>query len=77
MTKHKDKFVKYCRYVPLFITLTLIICCIVFVLNHDFNELLAYTPDNVWLAALVILGFFVLKSLSVVIPLAALFVFSS
>jgi len=76
MTKHKDKFVKYCRYVPLFITITLIICCIVFVVNHDFNELLAYTPDNVWLAALVILGFFVLKSLSVVFPLAALFVFT-
>ena len=73
VSKH-DKFVRYCRYVPVCITAVLIICCITFVINHDFSELLAYTPDNVWLAALVLMGFYVLKSLSVVFPLAALFV---
>ena len=59
---------------PICITALLIICCIVFVANHDFNEILAYTPDDIWLAALVLMGFYVLKSLSVVFPLAALFV---
>ncbi len=70
----KDKFLRYCRFVPFIITVVLIICCITFVINHDFNELLAYTPDNVWLAAFVLMGFFVLKSLSVVFPLAAIFI---
>ena len=54
----------------------MIICCIVFVVNHDFNEILAYTPDDLYLAAAVLLGFYVLKSLSVVFPLAALFITS-
>ncbi len=73
---NNEKFLKYCRYIPIFLTLAMIICCIVFVVNHDFNEILAYTPDDLYLAAAVLLGFYVLKSLSVVFPLAALFITS-
>ena len=69
-----DKFLKYCRFVPIIITSVMMIMCIVFFAGHDFNEILAYTPDNRALAAVVFLGFFVFKSVSVVFPLAAIFI---
>lgn len=68
---------KYCRYVPIILTAILMICSIVFIAENDFNDLLAHTPDNMWLAAFVLMGFFVLKSLSVVFPNAALFITSA
>ncbi len=71
-----EKFLKYCRFIPIVITVSMMICCIVFFTNYKFEELLSYTPENLLLAAIVILGFFVLKSLSVIFPLAALFITS-
>lgn len=73
-TPKNEKFLKYCRFVPIIITALMMICCIVFFANYKFEELLTYTPDDRVLAAVVILGFFVLKSVSVVFPLAALFI---
>ena len=70
-----DSFVrKYGRYVPFALTIIIIICCALFLKDHEFSEILSYCPDNLWLAAFVILGFYGLKSLSVVFPLAAIFV---
>ena len=93
-----DRFVrKYGRYVPFALTIIIIICCALFLKDHEFSEILSYCPDNLWLAAFVILGlpdgrrlrgrlprlpagafvilgFYGLKSLSVVFPLAAIFV---
>lgn len=69
-----DKFLKYCRFIPIIITSLMMIFCIVFFAGSDFDEILAYTPDNRVLAALVILGFFVFKSVSIVFPLAAIFI---
>lgn len=65
---------KFGRYVPFLLTILIIIFCAVFLINHDFDEILSYRPDNLYLAALVFLGFYALKSLSVVFPLAAIFV---
>ena len=70
----KNKKMKFLKTVPFFLTVIMIIICAIFLINHDFSELLSYTPSNLYLAALVIIGFYGLKSLSVVFPLTALFV---
>lgn len=69
-----ERIRKALKYVPFLLTVVIIICCLVFLVNHDFEELLDYTPDNLILAAFVLLGFYGLKSMSVVFPLTALFV---
>ncbi|MBR1864693.1 MAG: TVP38/TMEM64 family protein [Ruminococcus sp.] len=66
--------VKAMRFVPVVLTVTIIVICVAFLSAHDFNELLDYTPENYFLAFLVFMGFYGLKSLSVVFPLTALFV---
>lgn len=65
---------KILKYAPFILTVVIIVCCLVFLSNHDFEDLLDYTPDNLILAAFVLLGFYGLKSMSVVFPLTALFV---
>ena len=65
---------KYIKLVPLGITLLIIIVCAVLLSGHDFHDIISYTPDNRFLAALVIILLFGVKSLSVVFPLTALFV---
>lgn len=72
--KIKRFFRHYFRFIPVILTIAVIILCAIFLLNHDVEDLLDYTPDNLWLAALVIIGFFAVKSLSVVLPLVALFI---
>lgn len=69
-----ERIRKILKYVPFILTVVIIICCLVFLANHDFEELLDYTPDDLILAAFVLLGFYGLKSMSVVFPLTALFV---
>lgn len=62
------------KIIPFALTVIMIVSCGIFLINHSFDELLKYTPENLYLAALVIIGFYGLKSLSVVFPLTALFV---
>ncbi len=69
-----EKLRKALKYIPFLLTVVIIVCCLVFLANHDFEELLDYTPENLILAAFVLLGFYGLKSMSVVFPLTALFV---
>lgn len=48
-----DRFVrKYGRYVPFALTIIIIICCALFLKDHEFSEILSYCPDNLWLAAI-------------------------
>lgn len=61
------------RATPFCLTLGIIVVCLIFLANHDFDDLLSYTPDNYFLAFAVLMGFYALKSLSVVFPLTALF----
>lgn len=70
----KDKSIKLIKYIPLILSVVIIIFCVAFVVNNDFDDILSYTPENLWLAALVIWGFYGLKSMSVVFPLTALFI---
>lgn len=74
MKNIKNKPIKLLRFIPLILTVLIIICCIIFLANHSFGELLHYTPDNKILAMFVLLGFFALKSMSFVFPLTALFI---
>ena len=51
-----DSFVrKYGRYVPFALTIIIIFCCALFLKDHEFSEILSYCPDNLWLAAFVVL----------------------
>lgn len=72
--KKCDKAVKIIKCVPPVFSAAIITCCAVFLINHDFEELLSLTPDNLWLAAAALMGFYALKSMSVVFPLTALFI---
>jgi uncharacterized membrane protein YdjX (TVP38/TMEM64 family) len=47
--------------------------CYVF-LNVDVSDILQYSPETPWLAALVLLGLFCLKSVVIIIPLNLLFI---
>lgn len=70
----KEKSARLIKYVPFALTVIIVISCVVFIINHDFEEILQYTPDNFILAAVVLWGFYGLKSMSVVFPLTALFI---
>ena len=69
-------FIKNKKYavISLMTSLLLIGLFVFFIANTDTDEILNYKPDDLWLAALVFFGFYGLKSLSVVIPLSALFI---
>ncbi len=69
-------FIKNKKYavISLATSLLLIGLFVFFIANTDTDEILNYKPDDLWLAALVFFGFYGLKSLSVVIPLSALFI---
>ena len=58
---------------PAFI-LGLAALCLIFRDSLNAQTILHYTPDNLWLAALALLAFYAVKSLSVVFPLLALYV---
>lgn len=62
------------KIAPPVIILGLVIFCILFRDSLNAQTILHYTPDNLWLAALVLLAFYAVKSLSVVFPLLALYV---
>lgn len=48
--------------------------CLIFRDSLNAQTILHYTPENLWLAALALLAFYAVKSLSVVFPLLALYV---
>lgn len=62
------------KFMPLTLTTVIIALCVSYLGEHEFEELLALSPDNIIAAFFAILGLYMLKSLSVVFPLAALFV---
>ncbi len=69
-------FIKNKKYAVISLTTSLLLIglFVFFIANTDTDEILNYKPDDLWLAALVFFGFYGLKSLSVVIPLSALFI---
>lgn len=53
MAEPSERYRKLIKYVPFFLTVIIICCCVIFMTGHDFDELLSYTPENLWLAAAV------------------------
>lgn len=64
------------RYIPLAITVIVIIVAVIFFRKWQFEDIVDFTPENLFLSALVIIAMFAVKSLSVVIPLTIMFVAS-
>ena len=60
--------------IPLIVSVIIIAAFAFFIYNTDTDKILNYKPDNVVLAAFVFLGFYGLKSISVIVPLTALYV---
>lgn len=64
------------KVVPLLITGALIVLCLVEFRDMSFQDIVRYTPQNYFLAALVLIGIYAVKSMSVIFPLTALFLAS-
>lgn len=64
----------WAKVLPLVVTVALVIACLFFLRDVSFETILSLTPDNLFLAALVLLGLYAVKSLSVVFPLTVFFV---
>ena len=62
------------KIAPPAIILGLAALCLIFRDSLNAQTILHYTPENLWLAALALLAFYAVKSLSVVFPLLALYV---
>ena len=59
--------------------LIIVICAgiyLIFFRGMSAEKLLEYTPENMWLAAMMIIGLFALKSLSVIFPMSVLVITS-
>ena len=71
--KHRIKIYPL-KLTPLLVSLIFVILCAIFAMNWDFEDILAYTPHNYFLAAVVLWAFYALKSLSIVFPATVFFV---
>lgn len=65
--KHQKVAVHMFRLVLTLIWFAIILCCFLYRDNLSVEGILRYTPQNVWLAAIIMLALFALKSLSIVI----------
>lgn len=75
--KNKKRLLDNLRYIPLIIMAIAFIC---FALNYEklsVKGILEYTPSNYFLAAAIMVVFFAIKSISIVMPLAILYISSS
>lgn len=62
------------KLTPLLVSLIFVILCAIFAMKWGFEDILAYTPHNYFLAAVVLWAFYALKSLSIVFPATVFFV---
>ena len=73
LNKKSTVFIKrFMQLSPLIMALILILVYIRFFRGVTIEHILEFTPENLWLAALVMIGLFTLKSLSLVFPMALL-----
>ena len=61
------------KVIPLLITAFLIVLCLVQFKKVTFQDIVNYTPENYFLASLLLIGIYAVKSMSVIFPLTALF----
>lgn len=73
LSKKNTELVKrFIQLAPFIMALILILIYLKFFRGVTIEHILEYTPENLWLAALVMIGLFSLKSLSLVFPMALL-----
>ncbi len=75
--KKRSKVNKIIKFIPLIV---MAILFIYFALNYEdisVEKILNYTPSNYFLAAIIFLVFFAVKSISIVIPLSLIYISSS
>lgn len=72
--KPQTKFGKYFHFFPIVIMIVLLTLIIIFRKSITVDNILNFTPENHFLAALAICGMFVLKGLSVMFPGTVLYV---
>ena len=68
----KQQFISLLKYLPFATCLLLIICYLGINEEVTVQTILDYTPDNLLVAALVLLLFFALKSVTIVFPIIIL-----
>lgn len=71
-----DKVVKFFQIQSPIVTVVLVIICVICLRNVGLEQVLAFTPSNLFLAALILWGMYAVKSLSIVFPLTVLFMAS-
>lgn len=69
---NKQRVLSILKYLPLTLCLLLICYYLIFSKEITVQTILNYTPDNLFLAALVLLAFYILKSITVVFPIIVL-----
>lgn len=65
---------KIIKIVPLFFVVVVIIIAFLLFRNVTFEDIINFTPENVILSVIVLMGLYAVKSISVVIPLTIFFV---
>lgn len=73
--KDKNKFWDIAlKIIPLiFVLITFVVAFFLF-RNVTFEDIVNFTPENIWLSVIVLIGLYAVKSISVVIPLTIFFV---
>lgn len=67
--KNKGNFIKY---IPMIFTLAIIIIAVFLFKDLQIEDILKFTPDNLILASLVMVGIYAVKSMSMVFPVSVL-----
>lgn len=70
----KNKSLKWFKFVPAVICIMSVILCLIFAAKADFEDVIAFTPENLFLAALVLWALYAVKSMSIIIPATIFFV---
>ena len=70
----KTVLLRIVRALPLLFTIISVLICVFIIGEISVKDILWYTPNNYLLAAICIIGFYVLKSLSIVFPIIVLYI---
>lgn len=68
-----DKALKWIRWIPLLVIAAVVVTGVIYRREITVDRILNYTPSNYFLAAMVLVVFYALKSLSIMFPIFALY----
>ena len=73
-TRRSGFAAKLLKYSPAMLSAVLFLICLIFFKKADIEDVLNYTPSNVFLAAAVLWLFYALKSMSIIFPATVFFI---